>query len=511
MTSYKEAYKYPFIATEILSSKNKLIREKLLNNNNDENYILKLLKVLDNKDILNTTIPGYIMKIISAHLDNDLFYENINKNKETIFNILLKYVYNDSYRDIFYSIFNEAINIGKNEFDDIIPKLFDYLLINMNNYVLKDNKDDLVELKDGITNIIYIFIKLAENKEEIFNLIINKFIEYELIRKLKENLKEIDETDRTNQNNINILFCINYLLIFISNLLNIIISKKENDIYAFNKYYLCTIFDPPYSLNNIITINLTTNKENKENNNENKDKDVEMKVVEEIKKENLNINSLLDIGIVYLNEVFSIFNKYIKVINNLDKSTIFSIYDKITDLIILLINCSLEKEKLTNFLDSILTDLVKLIIDYPQYTIINNKILTIFKLIHEKDIQINKTFLLNYIKDFYTEEKINDLITNEGVIPNKEKENGNIYLINILNILEEQKNEKICNYLKKTNEGLFENEKMEIGDYVPKPDEDEIILEKKQDIHDTEGFIFASKKVIENSKKILKNLKEFDV
>ena len=52
---------------------------------------------------------------------------------------------------------------------------------------------------------------------------------------------------------------------------------------------------------------------------------------------------------------------------------------------------------------------------------------------------------------------------------------------------------------------------MEIGDYVPKPDEDEIILEKKQDIHDTEGFIFASKKVIENSKKILKNLKEFDV
>ena len=84
MTSYKEAYKYPFIATEILSSKNKLIREKLLNNNNDENYILKLLKVLDNKDILNTTIPGYIMKIISAHLDNDLFYENINKNKETI-------------------------------------------------------------------------------------------------------------------------------------------------------------------------------------------------------------------------------------------------------------------------------------------------------------------------------------------------------------------------------------------------------------------------------------------
>ena len=52
---------------------------------------------------------------------------------------------------------------------------------------------------------------------------------------------------------------------------------------------------------------------------------------------------------------------------------------------------------------------------------------------------------------------------------------------------------------------------MEIGDYVPKPDEDEIIFEKKQDLHDTEGFIFTPKKIIEDSKKILKNLKEFDV
>ena len=136
MTSYKEAYKYPFISTEVLSSKNKLITDILLINNEEDNYILKLIKVLDNKDILNSTIPGYITKIISAHIDEDLLYDNIYANKEIIFDIFLKYVYNDSYRDLFYLILNSAINKGKNEFNDYIQILFDNLLINMKNYFL---------------------------------------------------------------------------------------------------------------------------------------------------------------------------------------------------------------------------------------------------------------------------------------------------------------------------------------------------------------------------------------
>ena len=518
MTSYKEAYKYPFIAAEILSSKNKLITEKILKENNSENYVLKLIKVLDNKEILNTTIPGYITKIISSHVDSELFYENIVKNKEIIFEIFFKYIYNDSYRDLFYLIINSAINQGKNEFNDYIQKLFDNLLINMNNYISNENNDDIMKLKDGIKNIIYIFIKLAENKEEIFNLIINKLNEFDFIKKLKENIKEIDDIDKTNQNNINILFCINSIIILITNLLNIIITKKENDVYAFNKYYLSTIFDPPYSLNNYITYNINDNnrKENTDRDikEKNENKDVEMKVEEEDKKENINLSQLNDIGLAYLNEVYTFFDKYIKVINNLNKSVIFSLYDKTTDLIILflIINSSEENEKLKNFLDQILISLIKLIIEYPQYNIINNKILQIFKLISQKNISISKSHLITYLKEFLSEQKLNDLISNEGVITNNSNENSNnIYLINILNILEKQENEKVCKYLRKTNEGLLENEKMEVGDYVPKMEEDEIIFEKKQDIHDTEGFIFTPKKVIEDSKKIMKNLKEFDV
>ena len=66
-------------------------------------------------------------------------------------------------------------------------------------------------------------------------------------------------------------------------------------------------------------------------------------------------------------------------------------------------------------------------------------------------------------------------------------------------------------YIGKNSEGLLENEKMDPREYVPKPDEDEIILQKKEDIHDSEAFIFTPKKIIEDSKKIMKNLKELDV
>ena len=55
---------------------------------------------------------------------------------------------------------------------------------------------------------------------------------------------------------------------------------------------------------------------------------------------------------------------------------------------------------------------------------------------------------------------MNEIITDEGVISNNDiKNSNNIYLVNILNLLEKQENLKISKYLEKTNEGLYENEK----------------------------------------------------
>lgn len=136
----------------------------------------------------------------------------------------------------------------------------------------------------------------------------------------------------------------------------------------------------------------------------------------------------------------------------------------------------------------------------------------IIKLILEYNLSIKKDKIIRYLKNYLNEKKINELITDDGVIYNDKKEsNNNIYLVNILNLLEKQDNIKIVEYLEKNSQGLYENEKLSPEQYVPSPDEEEMILKKKEDIHDSEAFIFTPKKIIEDSKKIMKNLKELDV
>ena len=507
MTSYKEAYKYPFIVSEILSSKNRLLVRAFLNvENAASNYILDLIKVLDNKEILNTTIPGYINKIISSHIENELLYKNISANNNVIFDILFRYIYNDSYRDLFYMIINESVKRGKEEYYDVIPKLFDSLLNYMNNYILIMNKEEdsenIIEIKDSIYNLIYILIKLAENSDILFQLIVKKLSEGELLTNLKKNLKETDEEENEeeikmkNKNNLVVFYCLNKLFFLFSNLFNVIVAKNENDKYAFNKYFLSTIIDPPYNPYNYVPSYVTNNKEKEEKN-----------PLEE------SINLLINSSISYLKEIYSIFENKIEIINDLKKSTIFSFYNKITDILILIsIIGKKDNEKLDIFLNEILIDLIQLIIDYPFSSLIHNKTLKIFQYIIEFNFSIKKDQIIKYLYNYFNDKKINELITDEGVILNNKKEsNNNIYLINILNILEKQENKKILEYLEKNNAGLCENEKMDPGEYVPKPDEDEIIFKKKEDIHDSEAFIFTPKKVIEDSKKIMKNLKQLDV
>ena len=519
MTSYKEAYKYPFIATEILSSKNKLIEGALLIYDNEENNnILNLIKVLDNKEVLNSTLPGYINKIINSHIENDLLYENIRKNNIIIFEILIKYIYKDSYRDLFYLFVNESVKREKKDNSDFIQKLFDILLNNMYQYITimnnNENSEKLIDAKGGIFNIIYVFIKLAENNYDIFSIIIKKLSEGEILEILTNNLKEINEEENEeeiqiiNKNNKNIFYCLNKLLILFSNLFNLILIKNEKEKYAFNKYYLLTIIEPPYNPYAYVPSYVSNTDKNKNENNEiDKEKSNNMEIeLDEI------IKLLIDTNITHLQEIFSIFKNNIEKIKDLNKSIIFSFYNNLTDILILiLITEKKDNEKINSFLIAILMDLVQLIIDYPFYSLIHNKTLKIFQYITENNINIKKDNLIKYLQNYFNETILNGLISDEGAILNNKKEsNNNIYLINILNFLEKQENKKIIEYIGKNNEGLLENEKMEPGEYVPKPDEDEIITKKKEDIHDSEAFIFTPKKVIEDSKKILKNLKQLD-
>ena len=521
LTSYKEAYKYPFIATEILSSRNKIIEQSLLASNTEENNnILNLLKVLDNKEVLNTTLPGYINKIITSHLENELLYDNILKNNNTIFDILFKYIYNDSYRDIFYLVINEAIKKGKKEFFDFIPKIFEYLMNYMNKYITdmninnKENEEEIMEIKNGMKNLIIILIKLAENNDELFDMIVKKLSEEDILKNLVSNMKEIDDESNEeainlkNRCNMNAFYCINNLSTLFSNFFNIILTKNENDKYAYYKYYLLTIIEPSYSPYNQ-NQNVVNNDDAKtgEEANDNKDKSNENNENEEKYK------ILIDSSISFLNHLYSNYEDKIEVIDDINKNIIYSTYNNITDILILI--TLIEKkdnEKLCIFLNNILIDLIQLIIEYPNCSILHNKTLEIIKLILEYNLSIKKDKIIRYLKNYLNEKKINELITDDGVIYNDKKEsNNNIYLVNILNLLEKQDNIKIVEYLEKNSQGLYENEKLSPEQYVPSPDEEEMILKKKEDIHDSEAFIFTPKKIIEDSKKIMKNLKELDV
>ena len=547
MTPYKETYKYPFIVTEILSCKNKLIEESLLNTkdeNEEENNILNLFKVLDNEKVLNTTLPGYINRIIASHIENALLYDNIIKYKNIIFDILLKYVYNDYFRDIFYLIVNEIVKKGSNEYYEIIHKLFELIINNMNKYIKNDNnndiKDNLFKIKNSLMNLLNIIVKLIQNNQsndDLLKFMVKKLSDENLVNNLLNKLiindvidynKNNEENENINKCNINIFYCINKIIFLFNNILNNILSKIDNDIYSFYKYYLTTIIEPPYYSAGIYNLSMNENEnevdddnindnENDDDNNNNIDNESTEKNNKEKDKKLYDEETykiLFNLCITNTKELYTSFRNQIKNIPNISKSTILSINNSISDLLILLIVIEKkDEEKMNELLNEILLDLVILIVDFPSCSLIHNKTLKIFKLINEYNISIKKDEIVSYLKKYFNDKQIlNELITDEKIILNNKKESiNNVYLINILNLLEKQEEKNIVDYLAKINEGLFENDKLKPGEYTPKPDEEEIIFQKKQDIHDSEGFIFTPKKVIEDSKKIMKNLKDFDV
>ena len=547
MTPYKETYKYPFIVTEILSCKNKLIEESLLNTkdkNEEENNILNLFKVLDNEKVLNTTLPGYINRIIASHIENALLYDNIIKYKNIIFDILLKYIYNDYFRDIFYLIVNEIVKKGSNEYYEIIHKLFELIINNMNKYIKNDNnndiKDNLFKIKNSLMNLLNIIVKLIQNNQnndDLLKFMVKKLSDENLVNNLLNKLiindvidynKNNEENKNINKCNINIFYCINKIIFLFNNILNNILSKIDNDIYSFYKYYLTTIIEPPYYSAGIYNLSMNENEnevdddnindnENDDDNNNNIDNESTEKNNKEKDKKLYDEETytiLFNLCITNAKELYTSFRNQIKNIPNISKSTILSINNSISDLLILLIVIEKkDKEKMNELLNEILLDLVILIADFPSCSLIHNKTLKIFKLISEYNISIKKDEIVSYLKKYFNDKQIlNELITDEKIILNNKKESiNNVYLINILNLLEKQEEKNIVDYLAKINEGLFENDKLKPGEYTPKPDEEEIIFQKKQDIHDSEGFIFTPKKVIEDSKKIMKNLKDFDV
>lgn len=519
MTSCNSAYKFPFIAAEILSSNNQLIIDSLFGINKEQNdcedkkekncpNIFSLFKVLDNNNILYTTIPGYIYKIIQSHIKNKLLLDNIEKYIDNIFDILLKFIYIDSYRDILYILIDEAMNGQRKEYYKLIKKIFDLLIIDMKNYIKNNNLEENSTIQNRIDNIILTLIKLFKKYSEVYMLIINNLSDCEMLKNIPSK-----EENLSFENILKDFYCKRKFIKIFSNLLYVIISKKENNEYIFFKYYLTTIIEPTYQpFDKDIELINEKNKENadkQKNNVDNKEKEEQ----NNIDKSN---QLLYNLSSIFIKNIYLILLNKIKKAEKVNKSFIVGSYNDLTDLLLELILVKKDIQNLNNnkniddlLQENFLFDLIQFIIDYPFCSIIHNKTLQIFLLLELEQIS-QKEKIIKYFENYFTNEKVSNLVNNGKLIYNGNDSFNNIFLIKIYQKMVKDTSPKIKEYLDINSKGLLENEKLSSDQYVPKPDEEEIIFQKKQDIHDSEAFIFTPKKVIEESKKIMKNLIEMD-
>ena len=119
------------------------------------------------------------------------------------------------------------------------------------------------------------------------------------------------------------------------------------------------------------------------------------------------------------------------------------------------------------------------------------------------------------IKDFVEDKVIKengycfDDVVNCG---NKCLKGESLYLVKIYGMLVwfYNKENKYLDYVNAVMKGsLYKDEVQEMND-VDIKNEDEEVFEQNKDLHDTEAYIFTTKKLVETSKKVNQKLKELD-
>lgn len=478
MTNYKHAFKYPFIASEILCSNNEKIIKRLFNKEKDEKYppILSLLELLDNHSLLNTTIPGYISKIIYSHMENELFLKSIEPYIKEILNILLENIQNDSYRNILYSIIKKGIQIDdlKDKYLNIIDDIFNKL-----NEIIKD------EFK--LFNIIWIFVALSKDDENSLKEIIqeknlNKIIE---IYKIKDENYMSDNNESKDIVNEKDIKCYEKLNCFFTNFLFMFLKSIQKDVMFENLNITSLIEAEIYQNNSIIPQVSNINKEY-----------------------NFEDKTLIDKFYYFVIENFEIIYKVTdKVkkysINNNQK--ISFCYLNLLDIINLLLMIKFSSEFLTkNIINEFYIDLI----NFPQNSILNQKLIQIFSSLGKNELtqnffeNLNKYVLENILNE--------DIIKNEVINKKITTSLNYTYLLKMFYYLNsDYDNTQLKEYMNSIEQGLFEGQ-IQPQDTIVQKDEDAEPVETKKDIHDSEAFIFTTKKILEDSKKVSKKLMDLD-
>ncbi len=469
MTNYKSAFKYPYIVTEILSNQNEKITNQLfLIEGEKKPLILQIIETLNEINMQDSTIPGYITKIIIAHISNDNFFNCIFNYLNDLFDFLFKHIDSDSIRDITYELINKGLHSNNQEkFLDIFNILLNKLKETNINHIIFQNKIWLIIALCRTNEIIY-------NKiDEILSIIVSIFLEKDE-NTMNDFPHEITSKDE----------CIRYtsLMQLITNCLYIALKNNNENILSSNLY-----------ITNLIDTNrLSQNME-------------ELSNIDTVTNYNKNT---LD-GFKFIGKNFSLLYRIFEKCHKFSQDNEFYctlFLSNLLDTLIILLNYD---SKFPVLKQKFLIELIKLMIEFPNHTIISQKIVKIFSIFNKDNI--NLTEIRNNIEQILSKSTIDEVFINNEIISNKSP--ISLYLVYFIKIyisLNGNENLEIINKYNMINsKGLFQGELQPDTDIVQKI-EDEEPIEQAKDIHDTEAFLFTTKKILEDSKKVSKKLKEID-
>lgn len=513
MTSFKHAFKYPFIATEILSIPHSLITSTI--------PYYQLISTLNKPSIQHTTIPGYIVKIIMAHFNAnpDIIIKSISEHIDNILPILYNNINNDSYAELIVLIITKCISF---ECESTKERYYKYIETLISSYIhLESNGDNgndecNYEILLKNKNAVYVLISLIKalgdelvlalfdtnalnhivdefkSKSDYHNVNVTSLL-HQTINKPLTPLTQFDSTKYR------------YWLEFLSNFLRLAIielNEDNKDIISNTNLALTSIYDTNVSSH---TTAAST--------------PLQVKLLSKTVKNKIN-------DFFYENNLqFLIWEISIKTYSsssslNTQTAYITKSYLTMLDIYIMLIHFSKigNEDFITEELLEHLSIILKRI---PSNSFFYMKIIRIIELVlmEGNHCTINRRGLFRdfmfMIKDFVEDKVIKengycfDDVVNSG---NKCLKGESLYLVKIYGMLVwfYNKENKYLDYVNAVMKGsLYKDEVQEMND-VDIKNEDEEVFEQNKDLHDTEAYIFTTKKLVETSKKVNQKLKELD-
>lgn len=496
MTNYKYAFTYPYLVAEVLSMNNENFSEALFTDKNNSLPIIDLLNCLSKENIKDTTIPGYICKIITTQLiNNDKLIMNIEPYLDNIQRVLYKNIDSDSYRDILNVILVKGIKRDIKENTNTFIKSIDSI-VNMIVEIFNDFSNN----NERIRNLCYLLVSLFKGEgESVLKRLIDNKVNIDKLLDLFRNKSDSIMSD-TSKDIISWEECEAYraLIELISNILRSIIKdiNKDEDLVLTSMFDIGVVVDPKTIQNNQTEQNVNKNVLSDEVCN--------------------NFYMIISDNFSLLFEVANKIKSYASKMKHLptmtsSNSSSFPIVSRcyLSFLDIITISLSYDKVPQKIFTISLINELWYDMIKYANNSLMNLKIIKIFSLYIQSNS--DKTILNEIISNI--EQFINTNYTyeivNKGVITNKNSQSLNcVYIIKLYCLL--TNSTKYDEYNKIISKDLFKDQ-VQTESNVKLVNEDEEVFEEKKDIHDTEAFIFTTKKTIEASKKVSKKLKQLDI